>query len=147
MELTPEKVWNNCLSFIKDNITPQSYATWFLPIKPIKLKKAILTVQVPSKFFYEWLEENYIELIKSSIKKELGKEGKLLYKIILNGDEKSAYSVEVPSSNTKLKNNPNQAIPIQALDRKFKNPFIIPGLKKIQINSQLNINYSFENFI
>ena len=68
MQLTPEKVWNECLSFIKDNINEQSYETWFLPIKPIKLKKSILTVEVPSKFFYEWLEENYIDLIKTAIK-------------------------------------------------------------------------------
>ena len=147
MELTPEKVWSNCMSFIKDNINEQSYETWFLPIQAIKLKKSILTVEVPSKFFYEWLEENYIDLIKTAIKKELGTEGKLLYNIILNNNEKTPYAVEIPSVNGKIKNNPNHTIPIQALDKKFKNPFVIPGLKKVQINSQLNINYSFDNFI
>ena len=48
--------------------------------------------------------------------------------------------MEIPSVNGKIKNNPNHTIPIQALDKKFKNPFVIPGLKKVQINSQLNIN-------
>jgi len=147
MDLTPAQVWNNCLSFIKDNINTQSYETWFLPIKPIKLKKSILTVEVPSKFFYEWLEENYIELIKTAIKKELGKDGKLLYQVILHNDEKNPYSVEIPSINKKLKHNPTHNIPIEAVEKKFKNPFIIPGLKKVQINSQLNINYSFDNFV
>ena len=147
MDLTPLQVWTNCLSFIKDNINKQSYETWFTPIKPIKLKKSILTVEVPSKFFYEWLEENYIELIKTSIKKELGKNGKLLYQVILHNDEKNSYSVEIPSINKKLKNNPARNIPTGAVEKKFKNPFIIPGLKKVQINSQLNINYSFDNFV
>ena len=50
------KVWTNCLSFIEDNIQPQAYKTWFLPIVPSKLDDNILTIQVPSKFFYEWLE-------------------------------------------------------------------------------------------
>lgn len=147
MNLTPEQVWSNCLRFIKDNINEQSYETWFLPIKPIKLKKSVLTVEVPSKFFYEWLEENYIDLIKSSIKKELGKEGKLLYNIILHNDDKSRQSVEIPSINRKIKHNQEHTIPLQALEKKFRNPFIIPGLKKVQINSQLNTNYSFDNFI
>ena len=147
MNLTPEQVWSNCLRFIKDNINEQSYETWFLPIKPIKLKKSVLTVEVPSKFFYEWLEENYIDLIKSSIKKELGKEGKLLYNIILHNDDRSRQSVEIPSINRKIKHNQEHTIPLQALEKKFRNPFIIPGLKKVQINSQLNTNYSFDNFI
>ncbi len=147
MELTPIQVWNNCLDFIKDNIDEQNYKTWFTPIRPIKLKQSILTVEVPSKFFYEWLEENYISLIKTAIKKELGSNGKLLYNIIVKNNEKNPYSIAIPSVNKKISNNPSHNIPVGALDKKFKNPFIIPGLKKVQINSQLNINYSFENFI
>ena len=147
MELTPVQVWNNCLDFIKDNIDEQNYKTWFTPIRPIKLKQSILTVEVPSKFFYEWLEENYISLIKTAIKKELGNNGKLLYNIIVKNNEKNPYSIAIKSINKKISNNPSHNIPVGALDKKFKNPFIIPGLKKVQINSQLNINYSFDNFI
>ena len=102
MDRTPKQVWKSCLKFIKDNINDQSYETWFLPIEPIKLKKSILTVEVPSKFFYEWLEENYIDLIKTAIKKELGEEGKLLYNVIINNDQKKPYSVEIPSVNKKI---------------------------------------------
>ena len=43
MELTPDQVWQNCLSFIKDNINQQSFETWFLPIHPVKFKKSIST--------------------------------------------------------------------------------------------------------
>ncbi len=145
MEKTPEKVWNNCLKFIQDNISEQNFETWFQPIRPIKLKQNILTVEVPSKFFYEWLEENYIDLIKATIKKELGKEGKLLYNIIVNNN--NSQSISLPSINRKINANPEHYLPSGAVEKKFKNPFIIPGLKKVQINSQLNINYSFENFI
>ena len=129
MELTPVQIWNNCLDFIKDNINTQSYKTWFQPIRPIKLKDSILTVEVPSKFFYEWLEENYIDLIKAAIKKELGKNGKLIYNVIVKNNDKNPYSVAIPSVNKKIINNPSQTIPAGALDKKFKNPFIIPGLK------------------
>ena len=141
----PEKVWNNCLKFIQDNISEQNYETWFQPIRPIKLKQNILTVEVPSKFFYEWLEENYIDLIKATIKKELGSDGKLLYNIIVNNN--NSQSISLPSTNRKINQNPEHYLPSGAVEKKFKNPFIIPGLKKVKINSQLNINYNFENFI
>ena len=51
MNYTAESVWTDCLSFIKDNIKPQAYKTWFEPIKPVKLSGEALTIQVPSKFF------------------------------------------------------------------------------------------------
>ena len=77
--MTAESVWNNCLNFIKDNIQLQAFKTWFEPIKPIKLDGNVLSVQVPSKFFYEWLEEHYIKILKSSLNKELGEDAKLVY--------------------------------------------------------------------
>ena len=50
MTLTADSVWNECLIFIKDNIKPQAYKTWFEPIKPVKISGEALTIQVPSKF-------------------------------------------------------------------------------------------------
>ena len=84
MEKTFEKVWQNCLDVIKDNVNQQSFKTWFEPIKPVKLNGSILTIQVPSQFFYEWLEEHYIDLLKKTINKELGPEGRLEYSIIMD---------------------------------------------------------------
>ena len=66
MSETAQSVWNSCLAFIKDNITPQAYKTWFEPIKAVKLSEKALSIQVPSKFFYEWLEEHYVKKKHSS---------------------------------------------------------------------------------
>ena len=74
--------WNACLKVIKDNISLQAFKTWFEPIIPVKLEENVLTIQVPSHFFYEWLEENYITLLKKVIQKELGVEGRLEYSIV-----------------------------------------------------------------
>ena len=78
-----EEIWEKCLSVIQDNVSYQNFKMWFKPIVPIAIKENILTIQVPSQFFYEWLERNYITLLKKTIKKELGKEGKLEYHIIV----------------------------------------------------------------
>ena len=84
----PEKsyqdIWNNCLTIISDNVSVQNFKTWFKPIKAVALNEKILTIQVPSQFFYEWLEKNYITLIKKTLKRELGKDAKLEYNILLD---------------------------------------------------------------
>ncbi|MEP1854306.1 DnaA N-terminal domain-containing protein, partial [Nonlabens ulvanivorans] len=79
MASTAASVWENCLLFIKDNINPQAYKTWFEPIKPVKLTETALSIQVPSRFFYEWLEEHYIKLLKTALTRELGEGAKLIY--------------------------------------------------------------------
>lgn len=149
MEQTAKTVWDNCLSYIKDNIPSQSFKTWFLPIKPLKLKDKVLSIQVPSKFFYEWLEENYIKLLKSAITRELGEEAKLVYSIVMENTygNSNPYTVKVPSSNRAAIKNPRVNMPMELGDNGVKNPFIIPGLRKVHVESQLNPNYTFDNFV
>src|SRR5512138_1954838 len=142
MEKSVVEVWENCLKIVKDNINYQSFKTWFLPIKPVKLQDKVLTIQVPSQFFYEWLEEHYIGLLKKTIKKELGNEGRLEYSIIMdNSDtEPGPYTINVPTSEKRATANPAVSMPIdlnRGTSKEIPNPFIIPGLKKIKVNSQL----------
>ncbi len=152
MKKNCKAVWDNCLTVIRDNISHQSFKTWFDPIKPVKLDDNVLTIQVPSQFFYEWLEEHYITLLKKTIKKELGNEGRLEYSIIMENSYNNSppYTVNFPTSNRKAVSNPAVSMPIdlnKGSSKDIPNPFIIPGLKKIKVNSQLNENYSFDNFI
>ena len=79
-----ELVWENCLKIIKDNINVQSYKTWFEPIKPVKLDGKSLTIQVPSQFFYEWLEDNYVPVLKKALTTVLGPSGRLEYSVIVD---------------------------------------------------------------
>ena len=103
MKRTCTEVWENCLKIIKDNIHYQSYKTWFLPINPIKLENNVLTIQVPSQFFYEWLEEHYVGLLKKTIKKELGADGRLEYSILMETsyDNPDPLSIKMPATNRK----------------------------------------------
>jgi chromosomal replication initiator protein len=148
MDKTFNKVWQNCLEVIKDNVNQQSFKTWFEPIKPVKLNGSILTIQVPSQFFYEWLEEHYIDLLKKTINKELGPEGRLEYSIIMENNYRNSnpYTINIPAVNTKTKN-PQVSMPIDLNSNSIKNPFILPGLKKLNVESQLNPNYSFDSLI
>jgi chromosomal replication initiator protein len=152
MRKTFNKVWENCLTIIKDNIPYQSFKTWFEPIVPIKLENNVLTILVPSQFFYEWLEEHYINLLKKTLRKELGSDGRLEYSIVIDSSfsQKKPYTIQVPTSNTKATQNPSIAMPIdlnKGRSKEIPNPFIIPGLRKIKVQSQLVESYSFDSFI
>ena len=106
------KHWGNCLSLIKTRIGIQSFTTWFKPIRPIEYKEKTLTLEVPNKFFYEWIEEHYINLLDEVIKSVLGKNGKIQYLVSKNGKvEKKLNEIEqkfIKVSSPKKFNNLNE---------------------------------------
>lgn len=128
-------VWENCLRTIRSSIGNQSYKTWFEPIKAVQLDGNVLTIQVPNKFFYEWLEEHYIGLLKATIKKELGEKAKLEYQILM-----------AQPNNQNNKNHTADTGPWQ-MPNSAMNPFIIPGIKQVRVDAHLNKQYVFDNFI
>lgn len=149
MSETAQSVWNSCLAFIKDNITPQAYKTWFEPIKAVKLSEKALSIQVPSKFFYEWLEEHYVKLLKVSLNRALGEQAKLVYVIKMENTygNKQPFTEKIPSTQRSNVASQEVDVPIKNKNPELKNPFIIPGIRNVKIESQLNPNYSFDNFL
>ncbi len=143
-------IWLNCLQIIKDHVNQQSFKTWFEPIKPIKLENSVLTIEVPSQFFYEWLEEHYVGLLSKTIRQELGNEARLEYRIVIENSSKSAapFTVNMPAQKSEpsyMKKTPTEKAAKE--DEAIKNPFVIPGLKKLNIDSQLNPSYTFDTYV
>ncbi|MDL5513787.1 chromosomal replication initiator protein DnaA [Arenibacter sp. M-2] len=149
MSVTATSVWNHCLGFIKDNIQPQAFKTWFEPIKPVKLSDNALSIQVPSKFFYEWLEEHYVKLLKVALTKELGETAKLVYIIKMENTygNREPFTEKIPSSNRAHVEPQELDVAIKSKNPELKNPFVIPGIRNIKIESQLNPSYNFDNFL
>ncbi len=148
MEKAFEKVWINCLSIIKDIVEWQHFKTWFEPIQPVAIKDNVLTIQVPSQFFYEYIEEHYINLLSKTLKRELGKDARLEYRIMVdsgNGKNKPL-TMDVSGQSFKSFSNNELDFPL-VISNQVRNPFVIPGLKKMQIDSQLNPIYTFEAFV
>ena len=138
-------VWDKCLYVIRENIPEQSFKTWFEPIKPHKLQGKVLTIQVPSQFFYEWLEDNYVHLLRKALDYALGREGMLEYSIVVDtGNEKhQPLTVKVPTikyptfaKQDNFSNDPRQAQPNSS-----------PGMESLQVDTSLNRTYTFETFI
>lgn len=149
MNKTAQSVWESCLSFIKDNITPQAYKTWFEPIQAVKISENALSIQVPSKFFYEWLEEHYVKILKVALTKELGENAKLVYVIRMENTygNKQPFTEKIPSSNRVPAKEQEVDVPLKSKKPEMINPFIIPGIRNVKIDSQLNPNYNFDSFL
>jgi len=134
------QIWNNCLLVIKDIVKIETYKAFFEPIKPVSVKQNVLTLEVPTQFFYEYIEEHYVDLLKKVIRRELGPDAKLEYSIPVG---KGSGSTVIPGRNGTIPKNPPVHIPVEP----SINPFVVPGLTKMDIPSQLNDEYSFTNFV
>jgi chromosomal replication initiator protein len=131
-----QKVWNDCLSRFRNEITSLSYKTWFQPIVPLKLEGEDLTVRVPSQFFYDWLEGHYSALIRSTVAQVLGERAKLFYSIA-SEDVREAL-VESPSSNQ---------IPVLSLPASPETLALGVNERISPLQNNLNPRYTFDNFI
>lgn len=134
-ELQHVALWNRCLDFIKDNVSEQAYKTWFLPIKPLEFKEKTLLVQVPSHFFYEFLEDHYIDLLRKTLSKVFGEGTLLEYDVVVNKSSRPQQTVQIES--TKRSN----------VERKPVETAKIPTIPMPELDSRLNPNYNFATFI
>jgi len=147
--ISAETAWEQCLEIIKDNISYQKFKSWFEPIKPVKLDNNTLTIQVPSQFWYEWLEEHYFGMLRSTLAKVLGEDGKLEYSIVLekSDNETDSRSVRLPQQPMPPARDQDINSYSEYSPGKIENPFVIPGIRKTKIDSNLNKNYVFDRYI
>ena len=141
MQADCNTVWNNCLHIIRESIGEQSFKTWFVPIIPVKLENKVLTIQVPSQFFYEWLEENYVSVLRRAIDAELGDGGRLEYSVIVDKGNavNRPYSINLPAGKN-----------IKTDDKKGKDytsPFTLKTVDDLYLKSHLKPQYTFDTYI
>lgn len=132
-------LWNECLEIIRDNLPEAAYNTWFAPIVPFKYEGNVLTIQVPSQFFYEYLEDKYIDIIQKTLHRVFGKGTVLSYRILV--ETENNLSVEMrggPKAPLENKKNRNQ------IPTRVPSPF--DRIETSDFNSQINSRYSFNNF-
>ena len=131
-------LWTNCLIIIKDNISEAAYNTWFAPIVPISYRDNIFTVQVPSQFFYEYLEEKYIDLIQRTLHRVMGEETILNYRVVVASDSDTAIEIRGESK--------KQSFPKPSVPQTNKVPSPFNRVEPQEFDSQINTKYSFNNF-
>lgn len=133
-----EVVWNEFLELVKAQINSQSFKSWFEPIRPARLEGKNLTIDVPSQFFYEWLEEHYYSLISASLKKVLGSDARLIYNIAPIDDRSASPSIVIHQPD----------LPVKPELSSFAKPISAESVHPLSYNeTNLNSRYTFNNFI
>ena len=136
-------VWNDCLKIFESNVDPKQFDVWFKTISPVSLEESTLTVEVPTDFFRNYLEDTYLPLLKSTLRRVLGPEARLVYRIHPvrkdSAMEFSAAHGNVPE---------NRPVSINTFQPSCNpGPFVFPGIQKLKINPRLNPAYCFENLV
>lgn len=151
MEKDCTKVWENCLTIIKQNVSEDTFKRWFVPITPVSLENAQLTISVPNKFFYDTLEENFVAVLRTAISRELGDKGALMYQVNVPNRDVVNTDAEYSSNytNVGVKNQMNST-PEDNKDLskgEYMNPFAIPGIRRQKVDPHVNPEHHFENYI
>lgn len=141
MSINPRMLWDNCLSIIKGNISEQQFATWFKPIvfKSFKPATREILVEVPSMFVYEYLEENYVDLLRKTLTRFYGEGTKLNYSVVTDRQHGINQSIagEQPA-------NIDSPLP---KTRANQPPSVLDAARPQEIDSQLDPHHTFANFI
>ena len=136
MHLETEAVWKECLQIIRDNISPPAITVRRYPPRRYKQRDSqqLFTVEVRSRFIYEWLEQHYNVLMNRTVTRVLGPQAKLFYKVVVVDQQKdqqpAVMSLPAPASLKLHTAAPKPATPPPAPPE-----------------SMLNTQYSFDNFI
>ena len=130
------QVWQDCLDRLRLSITEEEFVKWFNPIRPIDYDGSILRLRVPNESFVSSIEKRYINILLPIVSELYGSDTKLKYAV----PRRPQQPVDTASSQLPKFSTPTDTANI-------KNPFVIPGLRRINIDPQLNMNYTFENHI
>ncbi|MDR1918187.1 MAG: chromosomal replication initiator protein DnaA [Tannerellaceae bacterium] len=138
MQTNYQKLWDQCLGVIKDIIPDAAFNTWFKPIIPLSYESNKFTIQVPSQFFYEYLEEKYVNVLKVTIERVIGIGTILNYRVMVDGTTGGTvdYLTE-PSSIAVKKITPKDG-------NKSPAPFSQPVVQ--DLDTQLNPKYNLDNY-
>lgn len=135
------QVWNECLRIIKNNVKPAIYDAWFATTKAVSLKDDVLTIEVPSDAHMRQLEDSLFDILRATLIRVIGEKAQLNYLVkIVPG-----FNVNYSHQNSLVPDNPAVQFPPDEND--LMNPFVLPGLRKLKIDTQLNPKYTFDNFV
>lgn len=140
MNVSPDTLWQRCLQIIKDNTTEQTYQTWFMPLtfESYNPSTKAVVLRVPSQYYYEYLEEHFVGLLRKVLNKVFGSGAKLLYRVAAVSNDGTDVCMK--------SDNPTEDIKPQRQTRGNQPPTILDTAAQ-QLDPQLNPRQTFENFI
>ncbi|MCQ2119745.1 MAG: chromosomal replication initiator protein DnaA [Bacteroidales bacterium] len=136
-------IWNECLRIFEQNIDPKQFAVWFKTIVPVSIEGSTLTLEVPTDFFRNYLEDTYLPIMKATLRRVIGPDAKLVYRV---HPVKKEPAMEFSAAHGNVPE--NKPVSINTFQPSCNpGPFVFPGLQKLKINPRLNPVYCFDNIV
>lgn len=136
---TNNEVWQVCLNHIKAQTSQVEFAKWFEPIHPISFDGTNLRLMVPNESYVTHIQENYMKIFAQAIMQMYGRQTRLLYSVPSTEERTPASAT---ADMTAISRHVSQTDTSQ-----IKNPFVIPGMKRLRIDPQLNAKYTFSTHV
>jgi hypothetical protein len=142
MNVSPNEAWDKTLTLIRENVSEQQYNTWFKPIvyESFEASTRTLLVQVPSPFVYEYLEENYIDLLSKVLRRTFCDQIRLKYRIVTDQEHHLTQDVEAEQTDLSVKTQ-------LAKTRINESPTTLDAAQPQQLDPNLNPHQTFNNYI
>ena len=140
MKVSPDNRWGKSLALIRQNVTQQQFETWFKPIVFEHYNEATKTilVQVPSLFVYEYLEENFLNLLKTVLYRSFGEGAQLTYRVVTDKEHKLTQDLEA---------DPTDAEPRKERSGANQSPSPMDVDKAADIDAQLDPHLNFKSYV
>ena len=141
MKPSSDARWDQSLALIRKNVTEQIYNTWFKPIVFEQFDEAqkMILVQVPSPFVYEYLEENFVDLLSKVLHRCFGQGIGLKYRVVTDKEHNLSQDIEADPTDVEQQQKPRT--------KGNQSPSILDAAQPQQIDSQLNPHLTFNNYI
>ena len=75
-----EEIWNKGLAKIAQKVGSSLFELWFKPMKVLNIKDKNVTLEIPNRFFREWIEDYYPAVISEALEGILGYQVTVKYK-------------------------------------------------------------------
>ena len=141
MQLDCQQLWSKCLLVIKDIVPEAAFNTWFMPIVPLSYEDKKVIIQVPSQFFYEYLEEKYVNVLKMTLCRIYGEGTTLSYRVMVGQVGAGTATVDYPTENKTA-----SVIRMQPVDVNKVSTTPFTQVAPQDLDSQLNTRYTFDAF-
>lgn len=142
MNVSPNVLWDKCLALIRENLSEQQFNAWFKGIVFESFNEETKTVllRVPSPFVYEYLEENYVDLLRKVLTRNFGQGINLSYRIVTDNENKKTQTIESDEPT-------DEALKPRQREGVNQAPTMLDASPVQQIDSQLNPHLTFNNYI
>jgi chromosomal replication initiator protein len=135
-----ETLWSQCLAIVRDNVSDQVFKTWFEKMRPTKWDGTNITLELPSHFFYEWIEQHYSNLLQKTVQRVLGAKAKVQFEVVVDDN--------APASDQRTVKLPTMRTGVQpSLPFTEARPQTQTQVRTTHFPTYFNPRYTFDNFI